>query len=101
MQAATSVLIVKKAPNLMIRKKSVFQVCFIIFFQQPSKITSILLYGLGTECALGSDCTTGQVCDASIKKCVTCKEGTQPDEKNEKCITSMFFFYFSFNNHQK
>ena len=83
MQTATSVMLVKKAPNLMIRKKSVLQVCFINFFQQTSKITLIPLNDLGTECAKGTDCPNDQVCDKL--KCVSCKEGSKPDEDREKC----------------
>ena len=83
-------------------------VCFISFFQQQSNITLIPLNGLGAGCTLGSDCTTGQVCDctkgqfcdASSKKCVDCEQGTKPDGKQEKCIPSIFYNFF-FNNHQR
>ena len=85
-QATRSVLIVKKAANLMIRKKSVFKVCFINFFQQPSKITLIPLNGLGTECAKGTDCPDDQVCDKL--ECVACGAGTEPDDKQEKCSSN-------------
>ena len=64
------------------------QVCFINFFQQPSKITLIPLNGPGTECTKGTDCPTDQVCDASSNKCVACDEGTEPDDKQEKCSSN-------------
>ena len=85
-KAARSVLIVKKAQNLMIRKKCVFQVCFLNFFQQPSKIFLIPLNGLGTECAKGTDCPDDQVCEKL--KCVACGAGTKPDDKQENCSSN-------------
>ena len=96
-QTATSVLLALKAPNLMIRKKSVFKVCFINFFQQTSKVTLIPLNGLGPGCKVGSECTTDQVCDASTKKCIDCKKGvTKPDEDKAKCIKIPSMLYYSF-----
>ena len=58
--------------------------------QQPSNITLIPLNVFGTDCKLGSDCSTGQVCDVSSNKCGDCEQGTKPDEKQEKCISSIF-----------
>ena len=68
---------------------------FYHFFQHPSKIFLIHLNDLGTECAKSTDCPTGQICDASRNKCVTCGEGTKPDDTKEKCIPGKSYPFFS------
>ena len=83
-----SAKIVKKAsPNLIRTKKTVlqFQVCFIIFFQQLSKLTLIHVNGLGKTCAVGTDCPAAdQICGAG-NVCFPCRAGSKPDEDKEKC----------------
>ena len=54
----------------------------------------IPLNGLGTECKKGTECPTYQVCGTS-RKCAFCEAGFQPDDKNEKCIPSMFYQFLS------
>ena len=61
---------------------------FYQIFSTTIKLTLIPLNGLGTECAKGTDCPTDQVCDASSNKCVACDEGTEPDDKQEKCSSN-------------
>ena len=41
------------------------------------------LNGLGTKCTKGTDCPDDQVCEKL--NCVSCEEGSKPDEDREKC----------------
>ena len=85
-QAPRSAKIVNKvSPNLMRTKTTVFQfqVGFITFFQQPSKITLMSL-NIGKTCVVGKDCPTDQICDTT-KNCVSCGESSKPNESQSKC----------------
>ena len=62
-------------------------------------ITLIPPKGTFAICTKGTDCPDDQVCDNL--KCVSCKEGTKPDEDREKCTPTSIFYKKYFINHRR